>query len=94
MLNHHTYNTLIQITSTDRLCVKNYQLKILIHESIGILNTRNTRKNTKIYENIGHIKLVTNNANRKKLVLQPNYQTCKHFSNHLMAIEMKTQGYI
>ena len=29
MLNHHIYNTLIQIISTDGLCVKNYQLKSL-----------------------------------------------------------------
>ena len=35
------------------------------------------------------IKLITNNNRRKKLVSEPNYHACKHFSEHLMAIEMK-----
>ena len=35
------------------------------------------------------IKLVTTNTRRKKLVSEPNYHTCKRFSDHLMAIEMK-----
>ena len=35
------------------------------------------------------IKLVTTNNRRKKLVSEPNYDTCRRFSDHLMAIEMK-----
>ena len=49
----------------------------------------------KTMENIRNhrdIKLVTTNDRRKKLVSEPNYHTCKHFSNHLMAIEMKNKG--
>ena len=41
------------------------------------------------------IKLVVTNARRKKLVSEPNYHTCKHFSEDLMAIEMrKTEVYM
>ena len=35
------------------------------------------------------IKLVTNDAQRRKYVSEPNYHTGKHFSNNLMAIEMR-----
>ena len=35
------------------------------------------------------IKLVTNNTRRKKLASEPNYHTCKHFSENLIAIEMR-----
>ena len=35
------------------------------------------------------IKLVTSEKRRKRLVSEPNYHSCKKFSNHLMAIEMK-----
>ena len=35
------------------------------------------------------IKLVTSEKRRKRLVSQPNYHSCKKFSDHLMAIEMK-----
>ena len=35
------------------------------------------------------IKLVTSNKSRKRLVSEPNYHSCKKFSDHLMAIEMK-----
>ena len=35
------------------------------------------------------IKLVTSNKRRKRLVSEPNYHSCKKFSDHLMAIEMK-----
>ena len=39
------------------------------------------------------IKLVTSNKRRKRLVSEPNYHSCKNFSDHLMAIEMKnTRG--
>ena len=35
------------------------------------------------------IKLVTSNKRRKRSVSEPNYHSCKKFSDHLMAIEMK-----
>ena len=35
------------------------------------------------------IKLVTSEKRRKRLVSELNYHSCKKFSNHLMAIEMK-----
>ena len=35
------------------------------------------------------IKLVTTDKKRNKLVSEPNYHTIKHFSENLLAIEMK-----
>ena len=35
------------------------------------------------------IKIFTTNSERKRLVSEPNYHTCKQFSENLMAIEMK-----
>ena len=35
------------------------------------------------------IKLVRSNKRRKRLVSEPNYHSCKKFSDHSMAIEMK-----
>ena len=35
------------------------------------------------------IKLVTTEKRRSKVVLEPNYHTTKHFSENLLAIEMK-----
>ena len=35
------------------------------------------------------IKLMTSEKRRKRLVSEPNYHSCKKFSDHLMAIEMK-----
>ena len=35
------------------------------------------------------IKLVTTNSEKSELVSEPNYHTCKLFSENLMAIEMK-----
>ena len=37
------------------------------------------------------IKLVISEKRRKRLVSEPNYHSCKNFSDHLMAIEMKKQ---
>ena len=37
------------------------------------------------------IKLVTSEKRRKRLVSEPNYHSCKKFSDHLMAIGMKNQ---
>ena len=45
-----------------------------------------TMENVRNYKDI---KLVTNNAQRKKRVSEPNYMTSKHFSEDLMAIEMR-----
>ena len=36
-----------------------------------------------------YIKLVTTNGRRNKLVSVPNYHTTKHFSENLLAIEMR-----
>ena len=36
-----------------------------------------------------HIKLVTTEEKRIKLVSEPNYHTTKHFSENLLAIEIK-----
>ena len=35
------------------------------------------------------MKLVTSEKRRKRLVSEPNYHSCKKFSDHSMAIEMK-----
>ena len=35
------------------------------------------------------IKLVTTDKRRNQLASEPNYHTAKHFSDNLMAIEMK-----
>ena len=36
-----------------------------------------------------YIKLVTTNGRRNKLVSVPNYHTTKHFSENLLAIEVR-----
>ena len=49
----------------------------------------------KCMENIRNhsdIKLVTSEKKRKRLVSEPNYYSCKKFSGHLMALEMKTMN--
>ena len=46
----------------------------------------------KTMENVRYhrdIKLITSERKRKRLVSEPNYHSCKTFSNHLIAIEMK-----
>ena len=35
------------------------------------------------------IKVITSEKRRKRLVSEPNYHSCKKYSDHLMAIEMK-----
>ena len=35
------------------------------------------------------IKLITSEKRRERLVSEPNYHSCKKFSDNLMAIEMK-----
>ena len=46
----------------------------------------------KAMENIRNrrvVKLVVKEERRKKLVSEPNYDSCKQFSNDLMAIQMR-----
>ena len=46
----------------------------------------------KTMENIRNrrvVKLVVKEERRKKLVSEPNYDSCKQFSNDLMAIQMR-----
>ena len=59
---------------------KNF-FKLMINSVFGktMDNVRNHRD----------IKLITSEKRRKRLVSEPNYHSCKKFSNHLMAIEMK-----
>ena len=45
-----------------------------------------TMENVRSYRDI---KLVTSHKRRKRLVSEPNYHSHKHFSEYLMAIEMK-----
>ena len=45
-----------------------------------------TMENVRKYRDI---KLVTTYKKRNPLALEPNYHTTKHFSENLMAIEMK-----
>ena len=47
---------------------------------------RKTMENVRTHRDI---KLVTSDKRRKRLVLEPNYQSHKNFSEHLMAMEMK-----
>ena len=42
-----------------------------------------------MWENIRDIKLITTEERRNKLVSEPNYHTTQHFSENLLAIEMK-----
>ena len=46
-------------------------------------------KTTENVRNHRDVKLVTSEKRRKRLVSEPNYHSCKKFSDHLMAIEMK-----
>ena len=46
-------------------------------------------KTMKNVRNHRDIKLIKSEKRRKRLVSDGNYHSCKHFSNHLMAIEMK-----
>ena len=54
----------------------------LINNSVFGKTMENVRKHR-------HIKLVTTEEKRNKLVSKPNYHTAKHFSETLLAIEMK-----
>ena len=54
----------------------------LMHNSVFGKTMENVRKHR-------HIKLVTTEEKRIKLVSEPNYHTTKQFSENLLAIEMK-----
>ena len=47
---------------------------------------KKTRENVRKHKDI---KLVTTEERRIKLLSEPNYHTTKHFSDNLLAIEMK-----
>ena len=54
----------------------------LINNSVFRKAMENVRKHR-------DINIVTTNEQRNKLVSEPNYHTTKHFSENLLAIEMK-----
>ena len=54
-----------------------------------LMNNSVFNKTMENVRNHPEIKLVTTNGRRKKLVSEPNYHTSKHFSENLMAIEMR-----
>ena len=53
------------------------------------MNNSVFRKTMENVRNHRDIKLVTTEEKRSKLVSEPNYHTTKHFSENLLAIEMK-----
>ena len=55
----------------------------------NLMNNSVFRKTMENVRNYRDIKLVTTNETRNKLVSEPNYHTKKHFSEYLLAIEMK-----
>ena len=54
-----------------------------------LMNNSDFGKTMENVRNHRDIKLVTSEKRRKRLVSEPNYHSCKKFSDHLMAIEMK-----
>ena len=60
-----------------------------------LLNNAVYGKTMENLRNHRDIKLVTTNARRRQLVSQPNYHTCKRFSENLIAIKLrKTKVYM
>ena len=57
--------------------------------SFKLMNNSVFGKTMENVRNHRDIKLVTSEKRRKRLVSEPNYHSCKKFSDHLMAIEMK-----
>ena len=72
-------NTKLRIQSKNQFQKNFYKL---MNNSVYGKTMENIRKHK-------DIKLVTNNTRRKKLASEPNYHTCKHFSENLIAIEMR-----
>ena len=54
-----------------------------------LMNNSALRKTMENVRKKRDIKLVTTDKKENQLVSEPNYHTSKHFSKHLMAIEMK-----
>ena len=56
---------------------------------LKLMNNSGFGKTMENVRNHRDIKLVTSDKRRKRLVSEPNYYSCKKFSDHLIAIEMK-----
>ena len=56
-----------------------------------LMNYSVSGKTVENVRNHRDMKLITSEKRRKRLVSEPNYHSCKKFSDHLMAIEMKKQ---
>ena len=54
-----------------------------------LMNNSVFGKNMENVRNHRDIKLVTTDERRNKLVSEPNYHSAKHFSENLLAIEMR-----
>ena len=54
-----------------------------------LMNNSDLGKTKENVRNYRDIKLVTTNQRRNKLVSEPNYHTTKHFSENVLAIEMR-----
>ena len=54
-----------------------------------LMNNSVFGKNMENVRNHRDIKLVTTDERRNKLVFEPNYHSAKHFSENLLAIEMR-----
>ena len=57
----------------------------------NLMNNSVFGKTMENVRNHRNIKLLTTDENRSKLVSEPNYHTTKHFSENLLAVEMKRQ---
>ena len=68
---------------------KNEAKNDLEKDFFKLMNNSVFRKTMENVRNHRDIKLVTNNDRRNKLVSEPNYHTATHFSEKLLAIEMK-----
>ena len=96
----HRVIKFVQIAWTKSSIHKNTKLRMESKNKFdkGFYKLMNNTVCGKTMENVRNhtdIKLVITNARRKQLAFQPNYHTCKHFSKHLMAIELKkTRAYM
>ena len=68
---------------------KNEAKNDLEKDFFKLMNNSVFRKTMENVRNHRDIKLVTNNDRRNKLVSEPNYHTTTHFSEKLLATEMK-----